>query len=144
MTRLQIVSTAFDAKDWLENTKANFVQLWMEVPGEPGYFDAKVQRVELDYPDGDWDEVIYPEFFWWRFNQVFGDSEEFLTITPDLMDEYFKEPDDPLQTRCPRCLSTEVIIGYPYIVCKDCGYDEDLIDYPISEDFHKYFKETLK
>ena len=133
---LQIVPTAFDAEDWLKITDAKFVQLWMEVPGEVGYFDCEVQQVDIDHPDGCWDKVEYPEFFWWRFKQIFGASNEFLIITPDMMDEYFGEPEDPLQTRCPRCLSTEVAIGYPYIECKNCGYNEPLIDFPISRCHH--------
>ena len=133
---LQIVPTAFDAEDWLKTTNAKFIQLWMEVPGEGGYFDRKVQQVELDHPDGAWDKVEYPPFFWWRFNQIFGDSEEFLIITPDMMDEYFKEPEDPLTLRCPRCYSTKFIIGYPDIKCLNCGLEEPLIDFPISYDYH--------
>ncbi len=133
---LQIIPTAFDAEDWLKTTAAKSVQLWMEVPGEPGYFDHKVQQVDLDYPDGCWDKVVYPEFFWWRFKRIFGDSTEFLIITPDMMDEYFKEPEDKMQTRCPRCFSTEVIVGYPYIECKNCEYSESLIDFPISRSVH--------
>ncbi len=85
---------------------------------------------------GMFDLVEYPEFFWWRLEQVFDNSEEFLEITPDMMNKYFKEPEDPMQTRCRRCLSTEVVIGYPYIVCQHCGYNEPLIDFPISEYFH--------
>lgn len=87
---------------------------------------------------GEFDLVEYPEFFWWRFNRIFGDSDEFLEITPDMMDEYFKEPNDPLQTRCPRCLSTEVTRGYPQMECKNCGYNEPLIDFPISYDFYRF------
>lgn len=90
-----------------------------------------------DDPDtGMFELVEYPEFFWWRFEQVFGDSHEFLEITPDIMDEYFKEPEDPTQTRCPRCLSTQVVIGYPDIECRHCGYNEPLIDFPISLSYH--------
>ena len=133
---LQIVPTAFDAEDWLKTTDAKFVQLWMEVPGEVGYFDCEVQQVDIDHPDGCWDKVEYPEFFWWRFEQIFGGSNEFLIITPDMMDEYFKEPDDPMQSRCPRCYSTKVSFGYPHIICLHCGYNEPLIDFPISHYYH--------
>lgn len=95
-----------------------------------------------DDPDiGTFDLVEYPEFFWWRFEQVFGDSKEFLIITPDMMDEYFKEPDDPITTRCRRCLSAEVIIGYPSMECKNCGYNEPLIDFSMSEDFYLAFEQ---
>ena len=133
---LQIVPTAFDAEDWLKTTDAKFVQLWMEVPGEVGYFDCEVQQVDIDRPDGAWEKVEYPPFFGWRFEQVFGDSNAFLIITPDMMDEYFKEPDDPMQSRCPRCYSTNIGFGYPYIQCFNCGYNEPLIDFPISHYYH--------
>jgi len=134
--RLQIVPTAFDAEDWLKTTDAKFIQLWMEVPGEPGYFHSEIQQVDLDHPDGCWEKVEYPEFFWWRFEQVFGNSDEFLIITPDMMDEYFKEPADPMQTRCPRCYSTKVVVGYPSIKCLDCSLEDPLIDFPIAHWYH--------
>lgn len=91
-------------------------------PGEDCLWD--------DPPIGMFDLVEYPEFFWWRFEQIFGVTKEELEITPDVMEEYFKEPEDPLQTRCPRCFSTQVTIGYPYIECRNCGYNEPLIDFP--------------
>jgi len=100
-------------------------------------------EADMRNPDGVWEEVAYPKFFWWRFNQIFGNSDEFLIITPDMMDEYFKEPDDPLQTRCPRCMSIEVIIGYPDMVCQSCGYNEPLIDFPMSESFYGYYEAML-
>lgn len=75
-----------------------------------------------DDPDiGMSDLVEYPEFFWWR-----EDNKKL--VRP--------EPKDPMQTRCPRCFSTQVVIGYPYIECKHCGYNEPLIDFPISYDYH--------
>jgi len=116
----------------------------MEVPGEPGYFDCEVQQVDIDSPDGNWEKVRYPPFFQWRFNQIFGDSEAFLIVTPDMMDEYFKEPEDPTQTRCPRCFSIEVVVGYPYIECKNCGYNESLIDFPISRYYHLALLQAVK
>lgn len=133
---LQIIPTAFDAEDWLETTGAKCVQLWMEVPGEPGYFEEEVQQVDLGCPDGCWDKVEYSEFFWWRFKQIFGSSNEFSVVTPDMVDEYFKEPEDPMQVRCRRCLSTKVVVGYPCIECLHCGYSEPLIDFPISRHCH--------
>jgi len=102
------------------------------IPGQDCYWD--------DPLIGMFDLVEYPEFFWWRFERIFGDSNEFLIITPDMMDEYFKEPEDPLQTRCPRCFSTQFIIGYPYMECKNCGYKEPLIDFPMSEDFYRFYE----
>lgn len=93
-----------------------------------------------DDPDiGMFDLVEYPEFFSWRFEQIFGNSDEFLEVTPDMMEEYFKEPEDSTQTRCPRCLSVEVTIGYPYMECRHCGYNEPLIDFPISRYYHFAF-----
>ena len=76
--------------------------------------------------------IEYPEFFAWRFEQVFGDSKEFLIVTPDMLDEYFKEPEDPLQTRCPRCSSTEITDDDLHIKCQNCGYNEVLMDFPVS------------
>lgn len=61
-----------------------------------------------------WDEVQYPEFFDW---QVLNEK----LVCP--------QPENPLQTRCPRCFSIEVITGYLYIECKNCGYNEILSDY---------------
>ena len=107
-------------------------------------FNAEVQQVDIEYPDGCWERVEYPEFFGWRFNQIFGNSKEFLIITPDMMDEYFKELEDPTQTRCPRCLSVNVNVGYPYIECQHCGYNEPLIDFPISEYTHLAFLQEVK
>lgn len=75
-------------------------------------------------PDGVVDYIEYPEFFWWRVNH-----EDECSIK-------HTEPEDPTQARCRRCLSTEVVIGYPYIQCKHCGYNEPLIDFPISHDYH--------
>ena len=120
---LIIVPTAFDAQDWLDTTHAKCIQLWMEVQGEPGYFNAEVQAVELESPDGAWDRVEYPPFFWWR--EEHGIKQE---PPASLL---------PITTRCPRCWSTSVAIGYPYIICKHCGYSEPLIDYPISYSIHR-------
>ncbi|GAJ01344.1 unnamed protein product [marine sediment metagenome] len=85
---------------------------------------------------GMFDRVEYPKFFQWRFEQIFGNSDEFLEVTPDMMDGYFREPEDRTQTRCPRCLSAQVDIGYPYIKCKNCGYNEPLIDFPENVGFN--------
>jgi len=73
---------------------------------------------------GMFDEYQYPEFFFWRV-----DHEDECGIK-------HTEPGDPMQTRCPRCLSIEVVIGYPYIECRHCGYNEPLIDFPISRYYH--------
>ncbi len=91
-----------------------------------------------DDPDPNiFDRVEYPEFFWWRFDQIFCDYNGDLLILPDMMDEYFKEPEDKTQTRCPRCYSAHVDVGYPYIQCSHCGYNEPLIDFPISQAFNE-------
>lgn len=72
-------------------------------------------------PDGVVDFVVYPEFFWWREN-----NEAKVQV----------EPNNPIQTRCPRCFSVRVSTGYPYIKCLHCGYNEPLIDFPISSYYH--------
>lgn len=68
--------------------------------------------------DDDFDalfEAEFPDFSWWReFN------EELVR----------REPKDPTQTRCRRCWSIKVDVGYPYIQCRNCGYNEPLVDYP--------------
>lgn len=71
-----------------------------------------------DDPDIDADHQIeYPEYFLWRW-----DNEEL--VKP--------EPRDPMKMRCPRCFSIEIVIGYPSLRCENCGYDEELIDFPIT------------
>ena len=83
-----------------------------------------------DDPDiGMFDLVEYPEFFFWRI--IHTEEECGIKHT---------EPKDPMQTRCPRCLSTEVVIGYPHIECQHCSYNESLIDFPISHYFHSALK----
>ncbi len=39
--------------------------------------------------------------------------------------------------RCPVCKSTLIRIGYPLIQCASCGYNEPLIDFSISWDYHR-------
>lgn len=70
---------------------------------------------------GMFDLYQYPEHTFWRW-----DHEDL--VRP--------EPEDPTQLRCPRCFSTEFIVGYPYIECKNCKYNEPLIDFPISHYCH--------
>lgn len=65
--------------------------------------------------------IEYPEFTDWRWEHE------------DLVKP---EPEDTTQTRCPRCFSTQVVIGYPYIECRNCGYNESLIDFPVSRYYH--------
>lgn len=64
------------------------------------------------------DYVIYPEFFFWREDH-----------------RAYPEP-KPTVTCCPRCFSQKVNIGYPYIICDSCGYNEPLVDFPSSSYFH--------
>lgn len=90
-----------------------------ECPIPPGRYQSNC--IWDDPLMGMFDLFQYPEHTFWRW-----DHEEL--VRP--------EPVDPLQTRCPRCFSTEFIIGYPYIECKNCGYNEPLIDFPISQYFH--------
>ena len=68
---------------------------------------------------GAFDEIEYPEFFWWRENNG-------KLVRP--------EPKNPLQTRCPRCLSTKIVVSYLYIECRNCNYNESLMDFPCSRD----------
>lgn len=73
-------------------------------------------------PDiGEFDLVEYPEYFWWR-----EDNKKLVR----------REPKNSLRARCPRCFSTKIVIGYPYIECRNCGYNEPLIDFPISHYYH--------
>lgn len=63
---------------------------------------------------GMFDLIEYPEHWGWRL-----DNEKLV----------HPEPKDPMLTRCPRCFSTQINIGYPYIECRNCGYNEPLIDF---------------
>ena len=95
------------------------------IPGFEDYVCTGQCLTHCPFPDGPcpWDDpdvgepFEYPEFFWWR--EMHGGNEK------------YKEPEDLNQYRCPRCLSTEVTIGYPYIECGHCSYNEPLIDFPI-------------
>jgi len=74
-------------------------------------------------PGAEGDDFQYPEFFWWRLSNL-PEGEK--------MDSFYKEPDDKMQLRCPRCLSTDLVFtGYlRSAVCVGCQYDESLIDFP--------------
>ena len=114
---LRIVLPSWNFQEWLETAQAKSIQLEMEVLGYPGYFDQEVQEIELEHPDGAWDKVEYPEFFWWReLNGVKQEPPNSLSL---------------MTIRCPRCYSTQVVIDYPYIKCEHCSYNETLIDYPL-------------
>jgi len=112
----------FNPTEW-PNVKV--YQFHMIVPGEPGFFEAEVQEIELEHPDGAWIKVEYPEFTIWRWENE---------------DKVEPEPESPLTRRCPRCYSTQIIIGYPYIFCQHCGYDEPLIDFPMSESYYLFLE----
>lgn len=73
---------------------------------------------------GMFDLMEYPEFFFWRANH-----EDECSIK-------HAEPEDSMQTRCPRCLSVEVAVGYPCMECQHCGYSEPLVDFPTSRCYH--------
>ena len=74
------------------------------------------------------DLVKYPEFFWWRFNNL-PDSQKPAILTPDSMCEFYKKPEGDVYC-CPRCLSTNIRFGEVYIVCDNCNYNEPLVDSP--------------
>lgn len=80
-------------------------------------------RADYLDPDGPWDPVVYPE--WWAWREERGLPQEPPADLP------------ASTTRCPRCWSTRVTIGYPVIKCDDCGYTEELIDFPISRSYHR-------
>ena len=104
--------------------KCNF-QCLTNCPMEPLGKDCLWDDPEI----GMFDLVEYPEFFFWQW-------EHKSLVRP--------EPKDPLKTRCPRCFSTKVTIGYPLIECKNCGWNEALIDFPISHYFHLALLEEYK
>jgi len=43
------------------------------------------------------------------------------------------------ERECPKCKSVAVAIGYPDIKCLTCGWNEPLIDFPISWDWHRHY-----
>ena len=89
-----------------------------EAEGDP---NDDTQLIDVEQPDGCWDEVIYPEFFWWREDHnIEQEPPPYLTST---------------DTRCPRCYSTHITISEPDIRCENCGYSEELFDFPVA---HRY------
>ena len=85
-------------------------------PGRQREIEMATFEAEKWSPDGAVELYEYPEFFWWREDHGIEQEPE-LTST-----DYW----------CPRCHSGRVIIGYPYIWCEHCGYNEPLIDFPSS------------
>jgi len=69
---------------------------------------------------GMFDLVEYPEFFFWRIDHGMG--------------EHAVRPREG--NSCPRCYSIEIVMDYPDIRCLNCGYNEPLIDFPISHYYH--------
>jgi hypothetical protein len=51
--------------------------------------------------------------------------------------------DNPGEHRCPKCRSSRVKIGYPNIDCLACGWSEPLIDFPISWDWHRHYRQEF-
>jgi hypothetical protein len=74
-------------------------------------------------------EVKYPKFFWWRFNNL-PDNKKPQELTPDSMDSFYPELKNKTTYRCPRCLSVNIYIGEKWIICRNCDYNEPLIDFP--------------
>lgn len=74
-----------------------------------------------DDPSFPLDVYEYPPHFFWR-------AQNENLVRP--------KPEDPTVCRCPRCFSTRIDIGYSYIKCLNCRYNEPLIDFPISHYYH--------
>lgn len=77
---------------------------------------------------GDWYKAEYPEFFWWRLDNL-PEKKRPKLVTPTSMEKFYKEPTGNVY-RCPRCLSTNIHIGAIWIICRACRYNEPLIDFP--------------
>lgn len=46
----------------------------------------------------------------------------------------------PLPTMmCPRCKSSRATEHHALMMCCSCGYAEELIDFPVSWDWHRYY-----
>lgn len=110
---------------WVGGSMASYSETQPVLPGLEGYVCTFECLTHCPLDDGScyWDDPLigmfdlieYPEFFWWR-----EDNKKLVR----------REPKDSTRTRCPRCLSVQVDLGYPYIKCKNCGYNEPLIDFP--------------
>lgn len=44
-----------------------------------------------------------------------------------------------MDSRCPKCGSPGIRLGYPDMYCLRCGWSEPLIDFPISWDWHRFY-----
>ena len=91
-----------------------------------------------DDPDiGMFDQVEYPEHFWWRLDHLTEEQKktlmepgsDMMIITPDCLDGFYPEPIGDVY-RCPRCHSTSVAENGTEITCSSCGYSEPLVDFP--------------
>ena len=95
-----------------------------------------------DDPDiGNFDQVKYPPFFVWRLEHLTDKQKRLLMetgsdimiLTPGCLNQFYPEPEPYGKiNRCNRCLSTELEWQAEWIVCKRCGYDEPLHDYPVA------------
>ena len=102
-------------------------------------------EADMRCPDGNWGEPIqYPEHFYWRLEHLTEDQKkqlmepgsDMMIITPDCLDQFYPEPDPTGMTyRCNRCLSTDIDWKAEWIVCRHCGWDEPLHDYPVARRF---------
>lgn len=79
--------------------------------------DRATFEADMECPDGTWDEIELSEIEEWRREH-----------------KVHKEPGgDTL--RCPRCLSTRVVIGELYGKCSACRYSVYLFDFPETSKF---------
>ena len=89
-------------------------------------------------PDiGMFERVEYPKHFEWRLEyltevqkrQLMEPGSDCMILTPDCLDQFYPEPPGNVY-RCNRCHSTKVVFGESWVVCRDCKYNEPLIDFP--------------
>lgn len=45
---------------------------------------------------------------------------------------------------CPKCKSENVHVEYPGLRCYACGHSDELVDYPVSWDTHRFYAYTMK
>ena len=74
-------------------------------------YDVRVDRECPDYPQM---STAVPE--WWAFRQ----------------EHHYRQERPGHGYSCPRCFGARIKVDYPAIKCLRCGYQEDLIDFPIS------------
>jgi hypothetical protein len=95
---------------------------------------------------GMFDRIEYPEFFWWRLENLTADQKrqlmepgsDLMILTPDCLDQFYPEPEPFGQVyRCNRCLSTDLDWQAEWIVCRHCGYAEPLYDFPVARRYDR-------